>query len=250
MGYVLRLTGIIFTVCVAMALAQAQAPQKEEDVPTILSRMAIAQQQNAARSRAFTVTRDYQLLDKGNEPKAQIVAEITFVPPNQKQYQIQSSHGGLGEKVLRDILNRETEMPKDPQRKALTTENYDFQLLGREAVDGRQCFVLGLKPKREDKELIRGKAWVDAETYNVRRVEGNPAKSPSWWIHDIYVLMTFAEVDGMWLRTFTHAVANVRFKGRYEMVSRDLDYRPAQQASAQRRSNRRQAMLAGAALNP
>ncbi len=250
MGYVLRLTGLIVTVCLALGMASAQAAQNQADLSTILARMAVAQQQNAARTRAFTVTRDYQLLDKQMEPKAQVVAEITFVPPNQKQYQIQSSHGGLGEKVLRDILTRETEVPKDPQRKELTQENYHFQLLGQEAVDGRQCYVLGLTPKREDKELIRGKAWVDAETYNLRRVEGNPAKSPSWWIHDIYVLMTFAEVDGMWLRTFTHAVANVRFKGRYEMVSRDLDYRPAQQASVQQRSRRRQAMLAGAAVNP
>ena len=29
----------------------------------------------------------------------------------------------------------------------------------------------------------------------------------------------------MWLRTFTHAVANVRFKGKYIMESRDIEYR-------------------------
>jgi hypothetical protein len=216
--------------------ASAQQAQNQPEISAILSRMAAAQRQNAARARAFTVTRDYQLLDKGMESKAQIVADITFVPPNQKEYEIQSSYGGFGERVLRDILNHETEPPRNPERKELSTDNYNFQLLGTENLDGRQCYVLGLNPKREDKELIRGKAWVDAGTYNIRRIEGSPAKSPSWWVHDVYLLMSFADVNGMWLRTFTHAVANVRFKGRYEMVSRDLEYRPAtQQAGNSRR---------------
>ncbi|MGH9566161.1 MAG: hypothetical protein ACRD4F_17825, partial [Candidatus Angelobacter sp.] len=120
--------------------------------------------------------------------------------------------------------------------------------IGTEMVDGRRCYVLGLNPKRNDKNLVRGQAWVDAETYNIRKIEGKTAKSPSWWIHDVQILMSFAEIDGMWLRTFTRAVANVRFKGRYEMVSRDLEYLPVQQVVSH--SNKRPEILAGAAFNP
>jgi hypothetical protein len=52
----------------------------------------------------------------------------------------------------------------------------------------------------------------------------------------------------MWLRTFTHAVADVRFKGKYVMVARDLEYRFTRQTAS--RSRRNPAILAGSAINP
>ena len=210
-----------------------------------------AQQHNREQARPITVKRDYQLLDKSQEEKAQVVAHITYMPPDQKQYRIESSHGGLGEKILRDVLEKETETSKNPDRKELSTQNYDFKLLGTQPIDGRTCYLVALNPKRDDKDLIRGQMWIDAETYNIRRLAGNPAKNPSWWIRDLYILMSFAEVDGMWLRTFTRAVANVRFKGKYEMVSRDIGYTPAtQQLVRQVRRHPRPGILTGAAVNP
>jgi hypothetical protein len=109
-----------------------------------------------------------------------------------------------------------------------------------------------LNPKRNDKELIEGQLWVDQQTYNIRRIEGKPAKSPSWWVHDVHLRMSYADVDGMWLRTFTYAVADVRFKGKYEMVSRDLEYHvPAKQQVVGRVTRRtRPALVTGAAIEP
>ena len=246
---VLRLTKSGWLVCLLAAFAGAQTVHSTPDVNTIVQRMAAAQQENKARLRPFTVKRGYFLLDKKDQTKGQMVANITVLPPDNKQYSIESSSGGgIGEKVLRDILNKETEPPKDAQKKELSPENYDFQLLGEETVSGRRCYLLGLNPRREEKDLIRGKIWVDAENYNIHRIEGSPVKSPSWWIHDIQILISFAEVDGMWLRTFTHAVANVRFRGKYVMESRDLEYRAAQQSAS--RSRRNSGILAGAVVNP
>lgn len=228
----------------------AQEGNQSPDVNTIVSKMMAAQQGNQAKIRAYTVKRDYQLLDKLEQPKANLVASITFLPPDQKQYNIESSSGGMGGKVLRDIVQKETEAPKEKEneRKELSPENYDFQLLGKEQVDGRNCYVLALNPRREEKDLIRGKIWVDAADYRIHRLEGNPAKSPSWWIRDLHILMLFASVDGMWLHTFTHAVADVRFKGKYVMESRDLEYSPATQTASKHRRN--PAILAGTAINP
>jgi Outer membrane lipoprotein-sorting protein len=240
--------------CFAVMYAAAQNPADTSPAPdlnTIVAKMMAAQQRNKSQTRAYTVKRDYQLLDKAQEQKAQVVAHITYRPPDQKQYEIESSHGGIGEKILRDVLEKETEHPRDADRKELTGANYDFEFLGTEQLDGRSCYILGLKPKRNDKDLIRGRLWVDAETYNIHRIEGNPAKNPSWWIRDLHLLMTFADVDGMWLRTFTYAVANVRFKGKYEMISRDLEYNLASQQVVRRfRHHARPGIVTGAALNP
>ena len=246
-GLALRFTFLATLVSLFAAAAVAQTNATPPDTRNIVERMLKAQQENKARVRPFTVKRGYLLFDKQDQEKAQVVASITVLPPDSKQYQIESS-SGTGEKVLRDILSRETEQPRDAQRKELSLENYDFQLLGEEMLNGRRCYLLGLNPRREEKDLLRGKIWVDAGNYNILRIEGSPAKTPSWWIRDLHILMNFAEVDGMWLRTFTHAVANVRFKGRYVMVSRDLEYRFGEQTASRPRPN--PAIFAGSAINP
>lgn len=251
MAFRFTFVGAFILLLAAAAMAQRGAAQP--DTNSIVDAMLKAQHNNKARVKPFTVRRNYLLLDKQAEQKAQVVATITTLPPDSKEYEIEHSSGGIGEKVLRDILAKETEQPKDAERKDLSRQNYNFQLLGEEQLDGRRCYLIGLKPKREEKDLLRGKVWVDAETYNIRRIEGSPVKNPSWWLHDLSILMDFAEVDGMWLRTSMHAVANVRFKGKYVMEARDLDYRFTQETASRRPVSRHRAnpaMFAGSALRP
>jgi hypothetical protein len=230
-----------------MALAQQQGPAP--DLNTIVTRMMAVRRQNHDRIKAYTVRRDYQLLDKQSQPKAQVVADITYFPPDQKRYLIASSSGGMGERILRDILAKETESPKEAQRKEISPENYDFKIVSQEMFNGRRCYVLSMQPKRQEKDMLRGKLWVDAETYNMYRIEGQVVKSPSWWVRDLYILMSFACVDGVWLHTATHAVADVRFKGKYVMDSRDVAYSAAPQAAASTRI-RNPGILAGVAIHP
>lgn len=244
-------TAYLLLIASLCASAQAAGPKASApDVNTIVSRMLAAQQRNRKQVKPLTVKRDYQLLDKEQTQKAQLIAHITYVAPDQKQYQIESSHGGLGEKILKDVLVKEVQPPKDPERKEFSQKNYDIQFLRTEPLDGHNCYVLGLTPKRDDKELISGKVWVDQQSYNIRRLEGTPAKNPSWWIRDLHVLMDFADVNGMWLRTFTYAVANVRFKGRYEMVARDVEYHRPPAQFVRRTYRSRPAIMTGAAIDP
>jgi len=241
------ISGLMVLLFGGLALAQQQGPTP--DLNTIVARMMAMRRQNHDRIKAYTVKRDYQLLDKQSQPKAQVVADITYLPPDQKQYRIESSSGGMGEKILRDILAKETEAPKEAQRKEISPENYDFKLVGEEAFNGRRCYVLSIQPKRQEKDMLKGKIWVDAENYNLYRIEGQVVKSPSWWVRDLYILMSFACVDGVWLHTATHAVADVRFKGKYVMNSRDVEYSAAPQSSAST-SRRNPGIMAGVAINP
>ena len=240
------ISGLVVIVLAGLTAAQGNGPAP--DVDTIVARMTAARQVNKNRVHAYTVKRDYQLLDKQRQPKAQVIANITYLTPDQKEFNIESSSGGIGGKVLRDIVQKESEPPKEAQRKDLTPDNYDFQYLGTETMDGRNCYILSLNPRRDEKDLIRGKIWIDAADYRIHRIEGNPVKSPSWWIRDLHILMSFANVDGMWLQTFTHAVADVRFKGKYVVERRDVEYSPAAQTASKRRRNT--GIMAGAAINP
>jgi len=92
-------------------------------------------------------------------------------------------------------------------------------------MDGQKCYLLEMNPLRKEKNLLRGNVWVDASTYLVRRVEGEPAKTPSWWVHDVHIALLYRSVGGMWLQTDSESTANVRILGRQTMISRGVSYK-------------------------
>src|SRR5215469_14212868 len=209
-------------------IACTQLPANGADgdlLKSIIQRMEAALQQNRAHARPYSVTRDYVLY--GNDPehvKGHIVAQVNFLPPNRKSYDIAESTGGFQEKVVRRVLDHEVEVRRDPQNTWLTSHNYDFELVGEQTLNGRRCYVLKTHPKRSDKELMKGNVWVDADSYRILRVDGEPQKSPSFWVKDVHIMLDFGDVSGMWLQTHTQAVAHVRFAGDYRMFSRDMRY--------------------------
>ena len=215
--------------CLATAVEYASA-QTGGPIPaleTILARMAQARAENQARFRPYVVTRDYKLSDTENaKTRAQVVADVSFVPPNSKNYAIQQTSGmGLGEFIVRRMLASEAEITKDFSATDISPDNYDFRFLREEPVDGLGCYVLELVPRRKDKHLLRGHIWVDAKTYLIRRSEGEPAKMISWWLRDVRIALRYEEVGGMWLQTALEATASVRILGPYSMVSRDVKYK-------------------------
>jgi hypothetical protein len=108
--------------------------------------------------------------------------------------------------------------------------------------------VLGLEPRRDSKELLKGRAWVDAETYRVHRMAGEPAKSPSWWIKHLEVTLQFANVEGMWLQTASHADADVRMFGHHILTAKDVSYRTGELAAAKKHPVRRPERQVGAGI--
>ena len=110
-------------------------------------------------------------------------------------------------------------------RTALTRDNYDFTLMSDTVLDGRPCYVLGLKPKRKEKDLVSGSAWVDKSSFLILHLEGETAKTPSWWLKSVRIKLSFGDVSGVWLQTSMEAVSDVRLLGLHTLRSRILDYR-------------------------
>ena len=90
--------------------------------------------------------------------------------------------------------------------------------------ENRPCYPHGLKPKRKDKDLILGTAWVDKSSLLVLHIEGETAKSPSWWVRSVQIKLSFGDLSGTWLQTGMEAVADVRLFGTHTLTSRILDY--------------------------
>jgi hypothetical protein len=164
-----------------------------------------------------------------------VVAEVDFRPPSRKDYKIQKSSGSnRGQEVVRRVLDREVEATSKGHqaRTALNRNNYDFTYIGETILDGQPCYLLGLNPRRKEKELISGKAWVDKHLFFVRQVEGDVAKTPSWWLRKVRVKLVFADLQGTWLQTSMEAVADVRLVGPHTLTSRVLDYRGADEVAS------------------
>ncbi len=225
---VLKATVLLTMMTCGWAQTTGRGTRVDPSVASIVDHMIQAREENRARLRPYQVTRDYKLF-AGTETKnvkSQVTAGVSFVPPSSKQFEIQAASGhSMGESIVRQILASEVELLRNQASSDISPENYEFQLMGQETLDHHKCFVLALRPRRKDKHLLRGAIWVDAATYLTRRIEGEPAKSPSMWVHNVHLSLDYSDVAGMWLQTSSESTADVLLLGSHKMVSRDTDYK-------------------------
>jgi hypothetical protein len=210
----------------ASALTCAWA-QTESPVPTenIIARMAQAGEYNRTHFRPYVVTRDYKLFNNETVPASQIIAELTFVPPYLKGYSIRHTNGArMGERIVRRMLEGQMAFAKESGSTDISQGNYDFRFIREEVVNGHHCYVLELLPRRKAKNLLRGNVWVDTKTYLLQRIEGEPAKSSSWWLKNVRIVLLFGYVGEMWMQTSSESTADVRIIGQYKMFSLDVNY--------------------------
>jgi outer membrane lipoprotein-sorting protein len=225
----LALFTIVLVVIFGSLPAVAQASGSVPDLNTILDRMEQAEAVAHAQAPAYSVTRAYKFYSSDSQkPNSEVVAKVEYLPPTQKTFNIEQQQGsGQGAKIVRKVLEHETESAKKQDGEhCFSRNNYDFEFVRTDRLDGRPVYVLNITPKHNDKDSVKGQIWVDANTYLVRRVEGDLAKSPSWWIKDVHLVLNYGRVAGIWLQTATLAVANVRFFGRHSMVEEALACQP------------------------
>src|SRR5438874_2459731 len=191
-GKVLKLVRVTGSLCASLL---AQQPAHTTDLNQIVTALEQARS-NVRPPTAYQIVRQYIVFGGKNAASdSEVVAQVNFNPPNSKNYRIQKSSGSnRGQQVVRKVLDHEVQ-GGDQSRAAITRNNYDFTYIGEATLDGHACYLLGLKPKRKEKDLISGQAWVDQQSYFVRRIEGETAKSPSWWLKRVWITLAFAEFE-------------------------------------------------------
>ena len=216
----------------AMLCCFALAQSTSSGAPSLTSlTQAMEKAQSDARPQApYQVIREYRIFGaKNSSADSLVVAEVDFRPPGSQTYSLQRRTGSSrGEQVVRRILDHEVQAAakvNQPRTAGVSSDNYDFTYLGETVLEGQPCFLLGLKPKRKEQDLISGEMWVDKQSLLVRHIEGELAKSPSWWLKKVRVKLAFGDMEGTWLQTSMEAVAEVRILGPHTLTSRILDYR-------------------------
>ena len=66
---------------------------------------------------------------------------------------------------------------------------------------------------------------MDAQDFAIARLEGKPAKNPSFWIRSVKVEQRYGRAGQFWLPALNHSVAQARIFGSTEVVIEYFDYK-------------------------
>lgn len=212
--------------------AGASQQQPAGETPTteqILARMMEVDRATEAQLREYTSIRRYYLENKRFGKQAEMTVRMRFQHPGRKQFEVLSERGSATIRKL--VFRRMQEAERDASREGLreatqiTPRNYTFRLLGTEDLDGRKSFILEVSPKTKNVYLFQGKVWVDAEDYQVARIEGSPAQKPSFWIRRTSFVHRYGKFGPFWLAVSNHSETEAWLFGRTEVRIEYRDYR-------------------------
>lgn len=176
---------------------------------------------NLARSRRlhdFQVRRTYLVANDEHKPRAESEVLLSYQAPDRKEFSIISERGSglVRRRVFKALLDSEVEAAAGTSKRnsSITPENYIFEYLGEEDVDGFHTFAVHAIPKRIDKYLFDAKIWIESKEFAIVRIEGQPAKSPSFWIKKVNFVRRYQRIDGFWLPLRDETVTDVRLVGK------------------------------------
>jgi hypothetical protein len=241
-GVLLLLCGNLASICppVPQGLDSAHSSYATQTPPLSAEQIARKlQERNAQRAAAlgqFNGTRVYRMQYRGfpSDRDAEMVVNVAYRAPDSKEFSVVSQSGSklIIERVFKKLLEAEKEAANEEnwRNTALSGDNYEFTFAGYETTaDGAQ-YILNLLPKTKNKFLYRGKIWVDAKDFAVVRIEGEPAKNPSFWIKKTEVKHRYIKVNNFWLPAENHTESLIRLGGRATLSIEYKDYKIIQAA--------------------
>jgi len=197
--------------------------------PEVVERMVRADNDRMAALAGYSGTRHYRFENKKSGKTAEITAHMSCGRDGVKTFDVVSETGSgfVRSHIIRKMIEAESESSRKGERmeSRIIPENYAFRLIGTESVDNRPSYVLEIDPKKPTKFSIRGRIWVDAEDFAIARIEGQPAKSPSFWIRSARVEQRYGLAGQFWLPSLNHSVAQARVFGATEVVIEYSDYK-------------------------
>ncbi|HZR65560.1 MAG TPA: hypothetical protein VFA85_10460 [Terriglobales bacterium] len=208
----------------------------------IVEKMTGASARRASELRGFQGKRWYHLQYHGflggRDASMEVLA--TYSAPDHREFTVISQTGSklLLNRVLLKLLDSERQAFENRKQIDLSPDNYRFELVGTEkAPGGDLCYVLSVSPRKQNPFLYKGKIWVDANDFAVTRMEGEPAKSPSFWIRDTQIESRWQKVSNFWFIAHNSSVSHIRMGG---VATLTIDYGDYQVSVADHRTARSQ----------
>jgi outer membrane lipoprotein-sorting protein len=209
-----------------LTIASAQASDPLPSAQEVVAKMMQSDAQRQSELAGYTATRRYVGVNK--KRRAEMLVRVECASDGAKQFTILSEEGSssIRKHVFQKLLSEETEASRRGTRNStrLTPANYDFQIVGQETLETGLAYVFEVSPKTPNKYLISGRIWVDANDYSIVRIEGKPARNPSFWVHNVHFVHTYQKVGQFWFASSTHTTSEVRIFGESELTIENSDY--------------------------
>jgi outer membrane lipoprotein-sorting protein len=218
-------SSLTFLLLVTIASAQASAPVPSAE--DIVAKMMQFDAHRQSQLTGYTATRRYVAVNK--KRRAEMLVRVSCDSNGAKQFSVVSEQGSgaIRKHLFQKLLSEETEASRRGTRNStrLTPANYDFQIVGQETLETGPAYVLEVSPRTPNKYLINGKIWVDANDYSIVRIEGQPARNPSFWVHNVHFVHTYQKVGQFWFASSTDTTSQIRIFGDSELTIQNVDYK-------------------------
>lgn len=180
------------------------------------------------QSLGYSSLRQYHLRNIRIAKEAKVRARVNYNSADGFQYSILDRSGstmlaGIIEKLL--AYEADESRPGNHRGHEIAPSNYCSRYRGLETEGGRPCYVLDVTPIHNDKHLIKGTLWIDAENYAVVKLEGRTSTSVSIWIGTPRITEEFTEIGGLWLPSHMRATSSGFLLGTSELEIQYSDYR-------------------------
>ncbi len=210
--------GSVIAVVAACGALEALAPGRVglplSDADRIVAGLAATSVRNSRLIEAYATSKTFTIVHDG-QTSARVVAALTFTAPDMKVFTVLESLGSdfMRTRIINRMMSAEIEIARGASqaRAAITSDNYRF---GTVREDG-DAYVIEVEPLRKDELLFKGEAWITKDGFHLKRIEGQPAKNPSFWTKRIRFVSEFMPVNGVWMQVRTVATVTMRVLGEY-----------------------------------
>jgi len=223
----------LLTLAIALSAGTTcAAAQSAGRLPSTGSVVAEMMQHNAARQSqmtSYTVLRRYVAMN--GKRRAEMLVRVACDSNGAERFSVLSEKGSaaIRHHVFRRLLDEESETSTRGIRRSigLTPANYSFRIIGEAPIETGPAYVVAVSPKSPSKYSIEGRIWVDASDYAIVRIEGRPARRPSFWVRSAQFVRTYQKVGQFWLAASTRTSSKIWIFGKSELNIESFNYQLA-----------------------
>ena len=221
--YNLKMKFLLVILLLCFLFTPAVAVQNENNLASaelnqILNRMRFHEEWQSRHLVEYQMHRRFYAANPRFKQESVLEAKTLFHQPSTFETEVVRTEGSqmIRERVFDKILEAEKDASttKTKQETTIAPANYNFALIGKQDCAGRPCYNLRITPKQKNKYSIDGEIWVDSEDGAIVRMQGSPAKRPSFWTLNTQIERRYKRIDGVWLCDGMESTSNILIAGK------------------------------------
>jgi hypothetical protein len=218
LGSVAAVVAACAAVDVSAPRATGRDPAPVAEAERIIAGLGATSDREGRLVEAYATSKTFTIVHDGRA-SVRVVAALRFTAPDVKEFTVLESQGSdfMRTRIINRMMAGEVEIARrrSHTRTAITSENYRFSAVQQ---DG-DAYVIEAEPRRRDELLFKGRVWITKDGFHLKRIEGEPARNPSFWTKRIRFVSEFTPVNGVWMQVRTVATVTMRMLGEYGLHS-------------------------------